>query len=100
MSELLKALQNLPEQVVKKHFVNIDGVDIEVTLQKKLEIMRHGEDKFVIKGNEIVLKPKPKAKTTYPILKQAKKGYSFEQGDIHWPNNVIDGGEVWQIEYE
>ena len=100
MSELLKAIQNLPKQNVKKHFVNIDGNEIEVTLQKKLDIMRDGEDKFTMKDNEIVLKPVPKAKTKYPILKKAKKGYAFEQGDIHWPNAVIEGGAIWQIEYE
>jgi hypothetical protein len=53
-----------------------------------------------MKDNKIVLKPVPKAKTKYPILKKAKKGYAFEQGDIHWPNAVIEGGAIWQIEYE
>ena len=68
MSELLKAIQNLPKQNVKKHFVTIDGNEIEVTLQKKLDIMRDGEDKFTMKDNKIVLKPVPKAKTL-PDLK-------------------------------
>ena len=78
MSELLKAIQNLPKQNVKKHFVTIDGNEIEVTLQKKLDIMRDGEDKFTMKDNKIVL---------INLF-------------FHWPNAVIEGGAIWQIEYE
>ena len=47
-----------------------------------------------------MLKPKTKPKTKYPILNKAKKGYVFQDGDIHWPNAVVEGGEAWLIEYE
>jgi len=104
MSELLKALQNLPPQKVKKHYVTIQGKKYQVGLQKKLEIMRNGEENYMIKpakfGPEILLKPKPKPKTQYPILKKATKGYVFQDGDIHWPNAVVEGGEAWLIEQE
>lgn len=104
MSELLKALQGLPQVNVKKHYVTIQGKQYQVGLEKKLEIMRNGEENYMIKpakfGPEILLKPKPKSKNRYPILKKATKGYVFQEGDIHWPNAVVEGGESWQIEQE
>ena len=104
MSELHKALQGRKPRPVKKHFVTIQGKQYQVGLEKKLEILRHGEENYMIKpakfGPEILLKPKPKPRTRYPILKRAEKGYSFQQGDIHWPNAIIENGETWLIEYE
>lgn len=97
--ELLKALLNLPPAKEKKHFVNIEGKKYEVSLQKKLEIMKHGEENYIFKDNELKIKTQ-KAKTRYSVLKQGTRGYSFEQNDIHWPNDIIDGGEAWLIEYE
>jgi len=104
MSEFLEALQGLPQPPEKKHFVIIQGKQYDVPLKKKLEIMQHGEENYTIKtgelGTEFVLKPKPKPKTRYSVLQKARKGYSFEQGDIHWPNGIVNGGETWLIEYE
>ena len=100
MSELLKALQGLPERTEKKHFVTIDGKKLQVPLKKKLEIQQHGEEKPAKFGPEIVLRPKPKKKTRFPVLQKAEKGYTFEDNDIHWPNGVAEGGETWLIEYE
>jgi len=101
MSEIFKALQGLKPRPKKVHTVTIQGQSLVVTLEKKLEVMQHGEDAYVWKSpTEIMLKPKTKPKTKYPILKKAKKGYVFQDGDIHWPNAVVEGGEAWLIEYE
>ena len=101
MSEILKALQDLPPVPKKVHTVTIQGQSLVVTLEKKLEVMKHGEDAYMWKSaTEIMLKPPPKPKTQYPILKKAKKGYVFQDGDIHWPNAVVEGGEAWLIEQE
>lgn len=104
MSELLKALRNLPPKKENKHFVTIEGKRYQVNLQKKLEIMRNGEQNYMIKpakfGPEILLKPIPKATTEYSVLKKADKGYSFLDGDIHWPNAVVENGDAWLIEQE
>jgi hypothetical protein len=104
MSGFLKALEDFPKPVVKKHFVIIQDKQYEVPLEKKLEIMQHGEGNYTVKtgelGTEFVLKPKPKPKTRYSVLRKAGKGYSFEQGDIHWPNGIVENGETWLIEYE
>tara|TARA_B100001057_G_scaffold456512_1_gene503976 strand:- start:901 stop:1206 length:306 start_codon:yes stop_codon:yes gene_type:complete len=101
MSEIFKALQELPPVPKKVHTVTIQGQSLVVTLEKKLEVMRHGEDAYTWKSpTEIMLKPKTKPKTKYPILKKATKGYVFQDGDIHWPNAVVEGGEAWLIEQE
>ena len=101
MSELLKALQGLPPAPKKVHTVTIEGQSLVVTLEKKLEVMKNGEDAYTWKSpTEIILKPKTKPKTQYPILKKATKGYVFQDGDIHWPKAVVEGGEAWLIEQE
>tara|TARA_R110000737_G_scaffold3093_1_gene10771 strand:- start:1116 stop:1418 length:303 start_codon:yes stop_codon:yes gene_type:complete len=100
MSELLKALQNLPPLTKKKHFVIIQGKTVEVSLQKSIEVIQHGENSYMWKGDEFVLKPKPTIKTTYRTLQKDDRGYDFLDGDIHWPNKIIEGGVTWQIEQE
>lgn len=101
MSELLKALQDLPEVKPKVHTVCIQGQNVVVTLEKKLEVMKHGEDAYHwTSAIEFELKPKPKPKTQYRTLEKTKSGYTFEKGDIHWPNAVIEGGESWLIKQE
>ena len=104
MSELLKAFGNLAPQEIKKHYVTIQGKQYQVGLHKKLEIMRNGEENYMIKpakfGPEIILKPKKTVKAQFPVLKEATKGYVFQDGDIHWPNGVAEGGEAWLMEQE
>lgn len=107
MSEIFKALNNFKARPPKRHFVNIDGRRIEVTLDKKLEIMRHGEQNYTVSNvdgkTNIVEKSqiKPKAKTQYSQLIQTPhKGYVFLDGDIHWPTGIVDGGKAWLLEYE
>jgi len=65
--------------VVKKHTVTIQGNEVEVSLGKKLEIMRAGEDKYILKGNEIVVKSMPKNKI---------QKVRFHIGSIHMPFNL------------
>lgn len=100
MSAIFDALDNLPKRQPKKHFVMIDGNKIEVTLEKKLEIMRHGEDKYMVKDSKVVIKPIHKIKSKFRKLIKSEKGYYFVDNDIHWPEKVDAGGKTWQIEYE
>jgi len=101
MSEFLKALQGLQPLPKKVHTVTIQGQSLIVTLEKKLEVMKNGEDAYMWKSpTEIILKPKIKPKTQYPILMKATKGYLFQDGDIHWPNAVAEGGSAWLTEQE
>ena len=99
MSEILKGLK-LPPPRVRKYIVTIEGKKVEVTHAKKKEIIQHGEQNYMMKGGQVVRRPRPQPKTQYPILKKDDKGFVFEQKDIHWPNGVAEGGETWQIELE
>lgn len=100
MLELRKDLLNLPQAKLKKHFVDIGGKQVEVSLEKKLEVIKNGEENYVLTKFGIALRKPTKPRTRYSVLKKVDKGYSFEQGDIHWPNGTIDKGETWLIEYE
>ena len=100
MPGLFDALAKIPKRGPKKFFVTIEGQKHEVTLEKKLWSQQHGEKNLILKDGEVALKPKPKPKTQYSTLGKSDKGYFFEDQDIHWPNNIAEGGVTWQIESE
>ena len=100
MPGLFEALKNMPKREPKKFFITVQGVEHEVTLERKLWAQQHGEGNLIVKDGKIVVKPKLKRKTRYSVLKKASKGYAFQDSDIHWPNALVEGGETWQTEYE
>ena len=96
MPGFFKALENFkPKQ--KIHTVKIQGQSIVVTLEKKLEVMRHGEDAYMWKTHdEFVLKPPPKIKAQYKTLKKTEeKGYNFYDNDPFYPKEIVEGGFKW-----
>ena len=97
---MFDALKNMPKREPKKFFITVQGEKHEVTLEKKKWAQQHGEENLMIKDGEIVLRPRPKAKTQYSVLKEAQKGYVFQDDDIHWPTGIEKGGKAWQIERE
>ena len=86
--------------VVKKHTAIIEGKEVEVTLQQKIEINQTGEDKYILKGNDVVLKPRPKTNRRFPELRTDENGYNFYDGDPYWAQGTIEEGYTWQIESE
>jgi hypothetical protein len=100
MDPLLKALADMPPQEKKRHMVTIDGQQIEVSLQKKLEIMRSGEYAFIIKNGNIVPKPKKRTKVQCKILVKADVGGHFYESDPYWIESVAEKGYQWQIKSE
>ena len=101
MSELFKALESMPPSKPKVHTVCICGQNVVVTLEKKLEVQRHGEEAYHwISPTEFALKPPPKLKTQHKTLIKADKGYYFQDDDIHWPKEIAEGGVTWQTEHE
>ena len=100
MPGLFDALSKISTRQEKKFYVTVAGEKHEVSLEKKKWTQQHGEENLMIKDGEIVLKPTPKAKTQYSILKQAQKGYVFRNDDIHWPTGIEEGGKAWLIEQE
>ena len=101
MDELLKALQGLPGIKPKKHFVTVDGKQIEVSLKEKLHIRQHGEDNFTLDEGKVVRRQPKAIKSKYrKLLPSENRGYHFMDDDIHWPERIGEGGLTWQIEYE
>lgn len=90
MPGFFEAINNI-KPVVKKHMVTIQGKQIEVDLQKKLEIQSKGEDKYMLEGNNIVSIPTRKVDQRFPVL----KGYEH---DPYWIET--DKGLLWHIEPE
>ena len=103
MNELLKAQANLPPVKKKVHTVTIQGKTIEVSLGKRLEIMKatNGEDGFILDGDKIIPKPvEKKTKRRLPILKKDKTGGHFHNGDPFWLETIAEEGYTWQTESE
>ena len=100
MPGFFEALANMPPRKEKKHFITVEGRRREVTLEKSLWALQHGEQNLIMRNGEIVVKPAPKPMTVYPVLEKAEKGYHFEEGDIHWPNKFAEGGVTWQTKSE
>ena len=100
MPGLFDALKNMPKREPKKFFITVQGKEHEVSLEKKLWSQQHGEDNLILKDGEIVVKPAPPPKSKYKTLAKSRKGYFFEDDDIHWPNKIAEGGVTWQTETE
>ena len=100
MANIFDALKQMPKREPKKFFVTVEGKDYEVSLEKKKWAIMHGEDNLVIRNGEIALKPPPKPRIKHKTLKKSEQGYFFEGNDIHWPNEIAEGGVTWQTSSE
>ena len=90
----------IPARRNKIHTVCIQGKEIEVSLQKKLEIQRAGEYSFMLKDGQIVPKPRKKVRLTCPQLVKADIGGHFCDGDPYWITEIDEEGYQWQIKSE
>ena len=87
----------------KKYTVTIEGKEIEVSLEKNLEIMKHGEEAFMLQDEKIVRRPRKPNILKKPVLKKqlpGKPGYKFYDNDPLWVESIVEEGFSWQIEQE
>ena len=84
----------------KIYTVNIQGKEIEVSLEKSLEIMRLGEELYMLEDGKIVLRPIKKNNLRKSVLKKSDKGYKFYDDDPLWVESIVEEGFSWQIESE
>jgi hypothetical protein len=84
----------------KIYTVNIQGKEIEVSLEKSLEIMKHGEEAYMLEGGKIVRRPIKKNNLRKSVLKKSDKGYKFYDNDPLWVESIVEEGFSWQIESE
>ena len=100
MPGFFESLNQLPKPAVKKHVVKVQGKSVEVSLQKKIEIMTAGEEKYHLKQGEVVLKPIPKTNRNFAGLRKDEHGYVFYGMDPYWVQGIDEEGFTWQIESE
>jgi hypothetical protein len=101
MPGFFEALDNFKNKETKKHFVTVEGQTVEVSLEKKLEIMKAGIDAWTIQktSNGIVfvknpIIPKEQRQTE---LIQSEKGTVFYEHNPFWPVGKDNKGYTWQI---
>jgi hypothetical protein len=82
----------------KKYTVTIEGKEIEVSLEKSLEIQQAGEEAFMLQDGKIMRIPRKTNNLKKPVLK--KPGYKFYDNDPLWVESIVEEGFSWQIEQE
>lgn len=86
MQELLKALANRQiNKPVKKHFVMIQGKEVEVTMQEKIEIIRNGENNYILEGGKPVKVEIKVGRHKFPEIENLTS-------DPFWPNESF----IWK----
>ena len=97
MPGFFEALDNLKPKK-KVHTVTIKGQSVVVTLEKKLEVMKYGEDAYEWKTNiEFVRKKRIPAEQRQPLMYKADKGVKFYKKNPFWVKNIDKEGYTWQI---
>ena len=98
-SNFLEAANNFKNRE-KKHFVTIQNKTVEVTLEQKLEVMKHGEHRFHWQGDRFVLIPRPTyAGTKYAQWQDVEEnGYSFVDDHMYWPAERGQRGKDFRYE--
>tara|TARA_B110000902_G_scaffold30243_1_gene32577 strand:+ start:111 stop:431 length:321 start_codon:yes stop_codon:yes gene_type:complete len=87
----------------KKYTVTIEGKEIEVSLEKCLEIQQAGEEAFMLQDGKIMRIPRKTNNLKKPVLKKqlpGKPGYKFYDNDPLWVESIVEEGFSWQIEQE
>ena len=85
MQELFKALDILKTNKVKKHFVKIQGKEVEVSIQEKVEIIRNGESNYILEGTTPV---KVEIKIDMNVFPEIENFTS----DPYWPSESF----IWK----
>lgn len=84
MSGLFDALKNF-KPVSKKHFVTVEGKQVEVSLKQKLEIIQHGEENYILKDGKPTLKEIKTQRNTFAEIENMT-------ADPFWPTEEF----VWK----
>lgn len=95
MEEFFKALKQL-KKTEKRHTVTIAGTVIEVSLDKKLEIQRVGEDNYILQEGKIMRKPIEKNRNRQMELQKSKPGIVFLDHNPYWPISEGEEGYEWR----
>jgi hypothetical protein len=98
MSEFWKAQKEFKPTPIKKHYLTFNKEDIEVSLEKYLEVTRAGIENFEYKDKKIIRIKRIPVEQRQPTLHSADVGYHFYNGDPFWVEKHNRGGFEWRIE--
>ena len=85
MQELFKALEIQKSNKIKKYFVKIQGKEVEVSLEEKLEIIRNGESNYILEGMTPVKVEPIIDMNVFPEIEDLKS-------DPYWPTESF----IWK----
>jgi len=94
MSEIFKALANLPPPKANIPMIEIQGKKMEVSLEVFKEVTMHGPENYELVNGKIQMKPDMRT-YKYAYLQKADEGYDLLDGDMFWPNGICEGGVKW-----
>ena len=100
MPGFFEALSNRQEPLKKIYTVTVEGKTLEVSHTTKLEVLKIGEENYMINpnktGDTIILKPK---KTVcFPKLSKSAEGILFQDNNPFWAVSQGKGGHTWKTE--
>ena len=98
MPGFFEALENFKPQKRQPYVVTIEGLSIVVSLERKLEIMRAGEDAYMWQKGEVVKKKRIPAEQRQPLMYKADKGVKFYKKNPFWTTGHNREGFEWKIE--
>ena len=101
MPGFFEALEKFKNKEQKKHFVTIEGQELEVSLEQKLQIQKAGEDAyFCQKGpNGVIICKKPivPREQKQSQLCKDSDGISFYDNNPFWPTQEGFRKYTWKI---
>lgn len=83
MSELLKGFK-FPPPRERKFFAEIQGKKVEVSHEKKLEIIKNGEQNYVLDDGKPKLVVKRLDRYKFPEIKDFKSNPVWPKEDFEW----------------
>lgn len=100
MPGFFEALSSRKTSSKKIHTITVEGKTLEVSHTKKLEVLKIGEENYMINtsktGDTIVLKPKQNVRFTK--LSKSIEGMLFQDNNPFWPVSQGKGGHTWKTE--
>ena len=96
MPGFFEALENFkPKSADKKYFVTIDDKKIEVSLDKALEVSRHGIENYELVHGRVEVKKVVLKNIPQTELVKVEQGYKFYQKNPFWVES-IGKGHIWK----
>ena len=92
MTNFFKAMEEFKPTPKKKFYFK----DVEISLEKQLEIQHHGEENFKVENGQVVRIKRLPPEQRLSRLIRGEEGYVFYNDDPHWVTGKGKEGFTWQ----